>query len=146
MTKLLFPDFLDHPESYDAAEALWKARFDALAAKYQFAYAPYINVFTRNGDKHRDGNPIFSAEVKTLNRAVRIIQEVIEEPDDFFISAWLDTFPIDEDNPLNELVIALVLSEERLEIAERLIVHWLVEGRDKVDMEKVLEEELALLG
>jgi hypothetical protein len=35
MIKLLFPDFLDHPESYDAAEALWKARFDALAAKYQ---------------------------------------------------------------------------------------------------------------
>ena len=47
--------------------------FDALAAKYHFAYAPYINVFARNGDKHRDGNPIFSAEVKALNRAVRII-------------------------------------------------------------------------
>ena len=58
---------------------------------------------------------------------MRIIQEVVEEPDDFFISAWLDTLPIDEDNPLNELVIPLVLSEETLEIAERLIVHWLVE-------------------
>lgn len=146
MAKLLFPDFLDQPEIYAAAEALWKARFDALAEKHQFVYAPYINVFARNGDKHRDGNPIFSAEVKTLNRAVRIIQEAIEEPDDFFISAWLDTFPIDEDNPLNELVIPLVLSEETLEVAERLIVHWLVERRSKEEMERILEEELALLG
>ena len=146
MATLLFPDFLDHPASYDAAEALWKARFDALAEKYQFTYTPYIKVFTRNGDKLRDGNPIFSAEVKTLNRAVRIIQEVVEEPDDFFISAWLDTFPIDEDNPLNELVIPLVLSEETLDIAERLIVHWLVEQCSKEDMERVLEAELALLG
>lgn len=146
MATLLFPDFLDHPASYDAAEALWKARFDALAAKYQFAYAPYINVFARNGQKHRDSNPIFSAEVKTLNRAVRIIQEVVEQPDDFFISAWLDTFPIDEDNPLNELVVPLVLSEETLEVAERLIVHWLVEQRSKEEMERVLEAELALLG
>lgn len=146
MIKLLFPDFLDHPESYEAAEMLWKARFDTLAAKYQFTYAPYINVFTRNGDKLRDGNPIFSAEVKTLNRAVRIIQEVVEEPDGFFISAWLDTFPIDEDNPLNELVTPLVLSEETLEIAERLIVHWLVAQRSKEEMERVLEAELALLG
>lgn len=143
MAKLLFPDFLDHPEIYDAAEALWKARFDALAEKYHFVYAPYINIFARNGNKHRDGNPIFSAEVKTLNRAVRIIQEAIEEFDDFFLSAWLDTFPIDEDNPLNELVIPLVLSEETLEIAERLIVHWLVKVRSKEEMEKVLEEELA---
>ena len=146
MAKLFFTDFLDHPEVYDAAEALWKARFDALAEKHQFAYAPYINVFARNGDKLRDGNPIFSAEVKNLNRAVRIIQESVEQPDGFFISAWLDTFPIDEDNPLNELVIPLVLSEETLEVAERLIVHWLVEGRSKEEMERVLEEELALLG
>lgn len=73
MAKLLFPDFLDHPASYDAAEMLWKTRFDALAAKYQFPYALYINLFARNGDKLRDGNPIFSAEVKILNRAVRII-------------------------------------------------------------------------
>jgi hypothetical protein len=145
MAKLLFPDFLEHPESYDAAEAVWKARFDALAAKHHFTYTPYINVFARNGDKLRDGNPIFSAEVKTLNRAVRIIQEAVEQPDDFFISAWLDTFPIDEDNPLNELVIPLVLSEETLELAERLILHWLVEGLSKEEMERVLEEELALL-
>lgn len=141
MAKLLFPDFLDHSESYAAAEALWKARFDALAAKYHFTYTPYINVFTHNGEKLRDGNPIFSAEVKSLNRAVRIIQESIEEPDDFFISAWLDTFPIDEDNPLNELVIPLVLSEETLEITERLMVHWLVEQRSKEEMERVLEQE-----
>ncbi len=76
---------------------------------------------------------------------MRIIQEVVEQPEDFFISAWLDTFPIDEDNPLNELVIPLVLSEETLEIAER-IVHWLVEQRSKEEMERVLEAELALLG
>jgi hypothetical protein len=146
MAKLLFPDFLDHPEIYDDAEAHWKARFDALAEKYHFTYTPYINVFASNGNKLRDGNPIFSAEVKNLNRAVRIIQEALEQPDDFFISAWLDTFPIDEDNPLNELVIPLVLSEETQELAERLIVHWLVEGRGKEEMERVLEEELALLG
>ena len=147
MTTLLFPDFLDYPESYAAAEARWMARFDALAEKHHLTYTPpYINVFARNGQKHRDGNPIFSAEVKTLNRAVRIIQESAEQPDDFFISAWLDTFPIDEDNPLNELVIPLVLSEETLAIAERLIVHWLVEQRSKEEMERVLEAELALLG
>lgn len=145
MTKLLFPDFLDQPASYDAAEMLWKARFDALAAKYQFAYAPYVNVFAHNGNKLRDGNPIFSAEVKALHRGVRIIQEGSAEQDDLFISAWLDTLPIAEDNPLNELVIPLVLSEETLEVAERLIVHWLVEQCSKEEMERVLRQELALL-
>jgi len=44
------------------------------------------------------------------------------------------------------LLNPLVLSEETLEIAERLIVHWLVEQRSKEEMERVLEEELALLG
>ena len=49
-------------------------------------------------------------------------------------------------NQHNELVIPLVLSEETLDIAERLIVHWLVEQRSKEEMERVLEAELALLG
>jgi hypothetical protein len=145
MAKLLFPDFLDNVESYDAAEAHWKARFDALAEKYHFTYTSYINVIAGNGKKHRDGNPIFSAEVKNLNRAVRIIQESAEQPEEIFISAWLDTFSIDEDNPLNELVIPLVLTEETQEIAERLIVHWLVEQWKKEEMESFIKEGLTLL-
>lgn len=146
MLKLIFPDFLENIESYDAAEALWEARFDTLAEKYHFVYSPYINIYAWNGNKHRHGNPIFSAEVKNLNRAVRIIQETLGEPDDFIISAWLDTFPIDEENPLQELVIALVLSEETLEIAERLIVPWLVEIQSKEEMKEIIAEELTLLG
>lgn len=146
MAKLLFPDFLDQVEIYEAAEALWKAHFDALAEKHQFAYAPFLNAVSSTGHKRRDGNPIFNAEVKNLNRAVRIIQEAPEKPEDYFISAWLDTFPIDELNPLNELVIALVLSEETLKIVTRLVEFWLVEQRSKEEMEEILEGDLALLG
>lgn len=142
MAKLLFPDFLDQVEIYEAAEALWRAHFDALAEKHQFAYAPYLNVVISTG---HNGNPIFNAEVKNLNRGVRIIQEAPEKPEDYFISAWLDTFPIDELNPLNELVIALVLSEETIKIVERLIGYWLVEQRSKEEMEEILVGDLGLL-
>jgi hypothetical protein len=47
---------------------------------------------------------------------------------------------------LNELVIALVLSEETLKIVERLMVYWLVEQRSKEEMEEILGGDLALLG
>ena len=140
MGQVLYATFLENRRVYRLAKARWQHLFEQSLSAKQYTFRPFLN------EKRIDGNPMFTAYVSAVDRAVRIIQEAVEQPDDFFISAWMDTFPIDEDNPLNELVIALVLSEETLELAERLIVHWLVEGLGKKEMERVLEAELALLG
>ncbi len=142
MANLLFPDFMDQAANYDATEGFWKSKLDHIAEVNGFLYTPYINIFSSNGHKHRHGNPIFSAKVNATNRAVRIIQEQAEHPDDQFISAWLDSIVIDEAKPLQELVIALVLSEETLVVAENLISLWLGKTLDAESMEHELSKLL----
>jgi DNA modification methylase len=140
MANLRFPDFMEQAASYDAAEELWKTKLDAIAELYGFKCVSYINVFSSNGNKHRHGNPIFSSKVNATNRAVRIIQEKAEHPNDQFISAWLDSFAIDEAKPLQELVISLVLSEETLVVAENLISLWLGKNLNVDSMEQELNK------
>ena len=146
MATLLYPDFLENPASYDAAEAMWKNFFDMLAIENGFSYTSYINILLPNGEKERDANPIFSAYLAPINRGVRILQASREEAGDLYISGWLDTFELEEDkSPLNELVISLVLSEETKAIAESWIKLWLIDDIDESEIAKYIEKQMVLV-
>lgn len=141
MATILYPDFMENTAAYDAAENMWKEVLDALATEHGFSHAPYLNTRLANGEKERDANPIFNTYVASLNRAIRILQITKEEGGDLHISGWVDTFEIKEDQPpIHELVISLVLSEETKAIAEQFIHAWLVEQIDEESMDQMLEE------
>ena len=78
MTKFLYADFLENKRTYNLAQGAWKRLFSSLLQEYGYTYTPYINQ-TQNGKKEYDGNPIFSAFIPEINRAIRIIQVA---PDD----------------------------------------------------------------
>lgn len=146
MATLLYTNFLHDTSIYDAAEAFWKTHFDELAEAHGFSYHPYINTIMRSGRKLYDGNPIYSALAPTLNRGVRIIQEEPEEGEELYISGWLDTMELSQDRPpINELVIALILSEETQPIAAQWIQAWVVEQVSAEEMDKLIAEQMVLV-
>lgn len=143
---MLYPDFLENPVSYDTIQVMWKEFFDELAKKNGFSHTPYINMCLSNGEKDRDGNPIFSALAVNLNRGVRIIQDNQVEDAEQFISGWLDRIEDCDGLPdFDELVIPLMLSEATKAIAEAWIHAWLVEQVDKETMKQLLEEKAILV-
>lgn len=142
---MLYPDFLENEVSYDAAQAMWADRLDTLAVQYNFSYALYLNESLANGEKDRDGNPIFNAWIPSINRGVSISQEV-PEGEDLYIQGYLDRIEDFDGLPdFDELVIDLVLSEETKAIAETWIHAWLVEQVDKGTMDKLLDEQMILV-
>ena len=127
MEEVLYANFLSDKRVYNLAQSTWKRLFERLAEKHSFTFVPYINQI-QNGRKEYDGNPIFSAYVASVGRAVRIIQAEPEEGGSFF-SAWLDTIELQEGRPpMQELVIDIALSRESKKRAERLVKGWLAEG------------------
>lgn len=145
MVQLLFENFKIDKTVYHIAEAWWKTFFDELAQKYNFSYRPYLNTTYRNGVPFYDGNPMFTAMVENIHRCVRILQDEVEEASELFISGWLDKIEDYDALPnMDELVIALVLSEETKAIAEELIRAWLVEQVDKETMDKLLDAKIIL--
>lgn len=118
------------------AKARWQRLFEQLLSAKQYTFRPFLN------EKRIDGNPMFSAYVPEVNRAVRIIQvdpaEAVSEVD---IKAWLDqaVMPEQEDR-VEELVIDLVLTNESERLSKQLIDGWLVQGLSMMEMEKKIDE------
>lgn len=125
MTEVLYANFLEDKRVYNLARASWKRLFDKLAKEHGLSYVPYINQL-QGGKLEYDGNPIFSAHVSKLNRAVRIIQ-VEAEDDELEISAWVDSIELQEGKPaVEELVLDMVLSRRAKETATMLLEGWFV--------------------
>lgn len=128
MAEILYQDFLMDEEAYDQAVAYWAAFFDSLLEEYDYTREPYLNQTFVDGTVLRDGNPIFHAYLPEIDRAVRIIQEEPEEPAD--IASWTNETEWPDGRPLEELVVALVLTEETKAEAEARIRKWL-EGEEE---------------
>ena len=75
------------------------------------------------------------------NRGIRIIQYTVEEAQELFISAFFNELPLDEDNPVQEMIIDLVLSEETKIKALEWIKLWLIDQIEKEEMEKSLKKK-----
>ena len=130
MDKLLFQNFLENSEEYEAAEHFWKDVFAETirSAGQAGAWAPWRPRHYANGTPlERDGNPIFDARSVRLGRAVQVIQWPAEGGH-VGISGWVTQLTVsdDTDNAENvlELTINLSLSEESAAIARALLSSW----------------------
>lgn len=130
MPDYLFPNFLRDPAEYKAAEAFWLQQWNDLISQpgeSQHWQTHWLNTTYANGEPFMDGNPIFSAISSSRNLAVRIIQvEGTSHPQEFGL--WTDTFG-DDDDSVNELVIACVLTLENIAHAKDLLHEWITTGK-----------------
>ena len=130
MSKVLFPDFLNHPGQYEEAERLWRERWDDLMCRsrpYEVWKSPWLETTYADGTPQRDGNPIFSAVCPRDRFGVRVIQtEPSGEGRELFF--WTDTFAEGEPEEVRELVITCVLTDETLLDAVDLMHQWVTLG------------------
>lgn len=134
MTQALYITFLEDRRVYSLAKARWKRFFGQLLTPRQYTFHSFLN------EKRMDGNPLLSAYIPEVDRAVRIIQadpaDAITAPD---IKAWIDEAVLPErTDKVYELVIDLVLTMEAEQLGQRLIEEWVVNGLSREDMEGVI--------
>ncbi|PHN01669.1 hypothetical protein [Flavilitoribacter nigricans] len=143
MAKFLYADFLENKREYNLAQAFWNRLLTSLLREYGYTYTPYINQM-QNGEKEYDGNPIFSAFIPEIERAIRIIQvSPDEEGDD--ISAWIDDIELGrktKTKKTKELVLDLKLSKEAKMLARDLIKRWIMNQFDDATLDQLLEREM----
>jgi hypothetical protein len=142
MAHFLFPDFLNDPQQYQQAEALWLRTWKELVddvGQTQLWNAPLYTTTFVDGTPCRDGDPIFSAVDPTRRLGVRIIQ--FEPPGDVGeIVFWLDTFAEGEPEEVRELVISCSLTDETLSRARDLIRQWITERRVGTDADSAVDQ------
>ena len=136
MGQVLYATFLENRRVYRLAKARWQRLFEQLLSAKQYTFRPFLN------EKRMDGNPMFTAYVPAVDRAVRIIQvdptEAVSEVD---IKAWLDQAVMPErEDRVEELVIDLVLTNEAESLSKQLIDGWLVQGLSMMEMERMIDE------
>lgn len=136
MGQVLYATFLENRRVYRLAKARWQRLFEQLLSAKQYTFRPFLN------EKRMDGNPMFTAYVPAVDRALRIIQvdpsEAVAEVD---IKAWLDQAVMPErEDRVEELVIDLVLTNEAEQISQLLIEAWLLQELSLADMEKKIDE------
>ncbi len=107
MKKILFKDFLTNKKTYNLCILYWKKLLKDI---------PYPNIihttfFYVCGNEMCDGNPILVMVVPSLNKSLRIIQD-LEEDD---MSWWVKD---------NELVISITLTNESKNVAVKLIYDY----------------------
>ncbi len=130
MASFLFPDFLNDPQQYQQAEALWLKTWKELVdevGQAQVWQVPHYTTTFVDGTPCRDGDPILSAVNPTRRLGVRIIQ--FEPPGDAEeIVSWLDTFAEGEPEEVRDLVISCSLTDATLPKACDLIRQWITKG------------------
>lgn len=136
MGQVLYATFLENRRVYRLAKARWQRLFEQLLSAKQYTFRPFLN------EARMDGNPMFTAYVPAVDRAVRIIQvdpaEAVSEVD---IKAWLDQAVMPErEDRVEELVIDLVLTNEAESLSKQLIDGWLVQGLSMMEMERMIDE------
>lgn len=137
MVDYLYTDFLENKRAYNLAQASWKRLLDSLLQAHGYTHTPYINS-NQNGQKEYDGNPIFSAFIPEIARAIRIIQVSPNEEGDE-ISAWVDDIELGDTNEIKELVLDLKLSRKAKMIARDLIKEWITGQLDLTTLEALMD-------
>lgn len=140
MSKFLYADFLENKRSYNLAQGAWGRLLDSILKAHGYTHKPYINQF-QNGKKEYDGNPIFSAFIPEIKRAIRIIQ-VSPDEEGQDISAWIDDIELTEKSKTKELVLDLKLSPNARMTAKNLMEKWVLQQLNSAGVDEVLSEEV----
>lgn len=138
--KFLFKNFLKDRRVYALNQRYWEKELAKHLSEKQILKKNWVNQQFADGTLFYDGNPIFSLLLKK-NKAVRIIQEEpeSEQPE---VGAWVQTTEDLQSNPINELVIALELSDLTKDLVVQLIHDWVKEEVDQTIMEGLITERL----
>lgn len=140
MPKLLYADFLESKSVYNLAQGFWNKLITSLVASHGYTHRPYINQ-QQGGKKEYDGNPIFSAYIPKINKAIRIIQVSPEEEGDD-ISAWIDNVELPKKKKaIQELVIDIKLTQQAKRLAKQLIELWVTGKLTDSLMSNILDNQ-----
>jgi len=135
---LLFSDFLENPDSYEAAVAFWDRLVTDIERSLgqEDEWGPWIPRHYGDGvtPMGRDGTPIFDGYSQALGRAFRITQH---RPafDSVEILAWIKIYDLEGETTLlpdSELVLNLSLSDESAEAARALLSEMDATGYDAI--------------
>jgi len=142
---LLFEHFLTDLNEYLACERYWQSLIQRVSAESQQAneWVPWISRNRPDGTPvERDGNPIYDAYSKRLNRAIRILQHE-RSAQGVEIAAWIKTYGAEfAELPGSELFINLCLSQESAVAAEKLMSAWMRPDVSNLEMKEVIERLL----
>ncbi len=136
----LFKNFLEDEQVYHNNVVYWKDILRKIikdkSENYDWLEPQFIN-----GENFFDGNPMVSLICRSLQKAIRIIQEN-PESGSIEIGAWVDNFYLSEDEPIKELVISLELSSESQKLAKNLIKQWIIEDLNDLQMCEFINQQL----
>ena len=138
MVTHLYKNFLQSKEVYKDNIEYWKTVVYTLLSNENKTFHSYLTTTKMDGSLYMDGNPIYNFRLDNSNRAVRIIQEEIEENTVEF-SAWLNSLEL-ENETIYELVISLELSHESVLLATELINAWIINNYPKEKMEAFIDK------
>ena len=150
MVRILFGDFLENKEQYEACEVYWIQLIEEIAQSLGQAGEWQQWMSRTYGDGitplERDGNPIADARSQKLDRALRIIQDRVTD-DEFEIGGWVTTEKEFLDVlPKDEMVIWLTLSEESAEAAKQLLEKWMTPETTPAEMKTFMDTMFDELG
>lgn len=143
MVTVLYSNFLEDKEQYDASERFWATLFASVAAEFGNGadWVPWRPRAYANGlPFERDGNPIFDARQPHASKAVQVIQWP-PQSNELEISAWISELPlVAEDEPaiLHELTINCSLSIESARVAKELLRHWVDKAVSVSEMDRLI--------
>lgn len=149
--KYLYESFNKDKRIYNLNQGYWKRKFKSrIENKFSQDNILFKNIDER-GNKVYDANPIFTFINYQKTKAIRIIQDDstnIEinqlEIENYLISAWTDSIKLYNNNIhsndviVKELVIALFLTKETVEITMKLIAKWLKEDLNDREISEIL--------
>lgn len=135
----MFPDFLEDKEQYEEAQDFWEEEIEEWADAYDF---PVETNYHADEEDYEEGDPIFDAYFPSHGKSIRINQYDPEDEDapEFDVS-FEETELEGADEPIDEMNIDLILSEETARRTRQLLRHWTEADMSVEDMEEWLEEE-----
>lgn len=150
--KILFEHFNQNKKIYNLNEGYWKRKLNSkLEKKFSQENVLFKN-YDGRGKKIYDANPIFAYLDYSKKKAIRIIQDDVREirTEDLndinvLLSAWLDKIEIFVSNDfekIDELVIALILTNETVDKTMELIQVWLYGNLTKEIIYSIISRDL----
>jgi len=137
MVRMMFPDFLDDMQSYEACRRYWEELVQNVAASVDptDAWLPWISRHYADGVTpiELSENPIADGRSQKMNRAFKVLQHPPVE-DELELVAWLT--PYEEEYPdfPEELTMKMSLSDESGELSRTLLREWMTPSTTYDDM------------